>query len=138
MAAMAKKTSGKPMREILRRLEQRRANEFEIIVFDESIILNEPIHKWPLCDALMAWFSTGFPLDKAIEYAELRKPYLVNDLAAQKLLMDRRQVFRRCAAHAVDTGRIAVGCRCAEFEIPLPRHAFVNRDDCQWCAAEYC
>lgn len=116
ICAMAKKTGGKPMREILRRLEQRHANEFEIIVFDESIILNEPIHKWPLCDALMAWFSTGFPLDKAIEYAELRKPYLVNDLAAQKLLMDRRQVFRRCA----------------EFEIPLPRHAFVNRDDCQW------
>lgn len=98
------------MQEILERLSQR--NEFRIVVFGNAMILNEPIENWPICDALIAFFSTGFPFAKALEYANLRKPILVNDLAKQALLMDRRRVYETLTEH----------------NIPLPRHVFVNRD----------
>ena len=81
------------MREILKRLAK--YNDFEIIVFDEDMILNQPIEEWPPCDALLSWFSTGFPLEKAIAYADYQNPFLVNALRSQSLFMDRRQVFRR-------------------------------------------
>ena len=70
ICAMEKKTLSKPMKEILTRLE-----EFEHIttdIFPESVILNEPVDKWPLCDCLIAFHSSGFPLDKSIQYANLR------------------------------------------------------------------
>lgn len=75
------------MREILHRLEK-----FEYIsldIFDEDMILNDPVESWPLCNALVSFFSTGFPLHKAIEYAKLRKPLVINDLEAQYNLHDR-------------------------------------------------
>lgn len=31
----------------------------------------------------MSWFSKGFPLEKAVQYAALRKPFLINDLDKQ-------------------------------------------------------
>lgn len=60
---MAKKSQSKPMKEILSRLE-----EFELIrtiVFQEEVILNEPVSKWPLVDCLISFHSKGFPLAKA-------------------------------------------------------------------------
>ena len=48
------------------------------------------LEKWPYCDALIAFYSTGFPLDKAEQYAELVKPYILNDLPMQRVLMERR------------------------------------------------
>jgi len=54
---MAKKTKSKPMQEILNRLQL-----FEYItidVFDESVILHEPVSNWPHCDCLISFHSTG-------------------------------------------------------------------------------
>lgn len=51
------------MKEILTRLE-----EFELIrtiVFQEEVILNEPVSKWPVVDGLVCFHSKGFPLAKA-------------------------------------------------------------------------
>lgn len=93
ICAMAKKTGGKPMREILKRLAK--YNDFEIVIFPEEMILNQPIEEWPVCDALLSWFSTGFPLHKAVAYADMTQPFLVNALRSQSTLMDRREVFRR-------------------------------------------
>ena len=43
--------------------------------------------EWPECDALIAFFSKGFPLEKAQEYAALRKPLVFNDLKKQEGLL---------------------------------------------------
>ena len=74
------------MKSILERLQH---PNIEIIVFSESMILNDPIKDWPICDCLIAFFSVGFPLDKAVKYTKLRKPLLINDLESQYDLLDR-------------------------------------------------
>jgi inositol hexakisphosphate/diphosphoinositol-pentakisphosphate kinase len=107
ICAMEKKTSSKPMKTIISRLEAFRCAgdgehpEFEVVVFPNETILHAPIEEWPLCDCLCSWFSDGFPLDKAIAYARLRRPFLVNDLEKQKDLMDRRTVYALLTANGV-------------------------------------
>ncbi|KAF8567319.1 hypothetical protein P879_07978 [Paragonimus westermani] len=109
VCAMAKKAMSKPMKEILRRMDK--FQHIRLIVFEENVILNEPIESWPICDALVSFYSEGFPLEKAIAYSKLRKPYLVNDLESQYVLMDRRLVYE-----------------CLKREgVPVPRYACVSR-----------
>ncbi|XP_035547617.1 inositol hexakisphosphate and diphosphoinositol-pentakisphosphate kinase VIP2-like isoform X1 [Juglans regia] len=99
-----------PMGQILERLKA--FGEFEIIHFGDKVILEDPIESWPICDCLIAFYSTGYPLEKAEAYAALRKPFLVNELEPQHLLHDRRKVYERLEM----------------FEIPVPRYALVNRE----------
>lgn len=111
ICAMEKKAQSKPMKEILRRLE----DYFEYIktlIFEESVILNKPIEDWPQCDCLISFHSKGFPLSKAIEYARLRRPFLVNDLDIQYDIQDRRKVYKILE----------------EADIELPRYAVLDRD----------
>ena len=61
----------------------------KIVVFSDDTILNKPVVEWPVCDCLIAFFSKGFPLQKAIEYANLHNPMLFNDLEIQYTLQDR-------------------------------------------------
>ena len=63
---------------------------FELILFTDQMILNEPISQWPNCDALIAFYSAGFPLEKAIAYQKARGIFCVNDLVMQYVLQDRR------------------------------------------------
>ncbi|KAL3813340.1 hypothetical protein ACJIZ3_014608 [Penstemon smallii] len=99
-----------PMLEILERLES--FGEFEILYFGDKVILEEPIERWPICECLIAFYSTGYPLQRAEAYAALRKPFLVNELEQQHLLHDRRKVYERLEM----------------FGIPVPRYALVNRE----------
>ena len=79
VCAMDKKARSKAMTAILTRLEK--FDEFSVVVFGDDTILNKPVEEWPVVDALLSWFSGGFPLGKAEKYASLHKGiYMVNGL----------------------------------------------------------
>ena len=63
-------------------------------------------------DFLISFFSDGFPLEKAIAYAKLRKPFCINDIPMQKVLWDRRICLR-----ILD-----------QMGVPTPKRLEVNRD----------
>lgn len=109
ICAMDKKARSKPMAEILSRLDSK---EFHVVFFGDSVILNEPVENWPVCQVLVAFFSKGYPLDKAREYVKLRKPFILNDLDMQDVLKDRRKVYDLLQASGID----------------VPRHAYFSRD----------
>ncbi|KAF3443186.1 hypothetical protein FNV43_RR12867 [Rhamnella rubrinervis] len=81
-----------PMGQILERLQA--FGEFEIIYFGDKCIIEDPIERWPVCDCLIAFYSTGYPLDKAKAYASLRKPFLVNELSCNTCFMTEGRCMR--------------------------------------------
>ncbi|XP_011640273.1 inositol hexakisphosphate and diphosphoinositol-pentakisphosphate kinase 2 isoform X13 [Pogonomyrmex barbatus] len=124
ICAMAKKSQSKPMKEILTRLE-----EFEyikIVVFPEEVILKEPVENWPIVDCLISFHSKGFPLDKAINYANLRKPFIINHLPMQYDIQDRRRVYAILESEGIEIPRYAV----LDRDSPDPKqHELVESED---------
>lgn len=128
------------MREILTRLVERTRGVIEVKVFGDKVILDEggsralhahrksmlspcylllvvcfyppDVENWPRCDVLISFFSTDFPLDKAISYVKLRNPFCINDLPPQALLWDRR----------------LVGSILDHLKVPTPKRLEVSRD----------
>ncbi|RLU26573.1 hypothetical protein DMN91_000369 [Ooceraea biroi] len=124
ICAMAKKSQSKPMKEILTRLE-----EFEyikIVVFPEEVILKESVENWPVVDCLISFHSKGFPLDKAINYANLRNPFIINNLAMQYDIQDRRRVYAILESEDIEIPRYAV----LDRDSPDPKqHELVESED---------
>ncbi|XP_061518304.1 inositol hexakisphosphate and diphosphoinositol-pentakisphosphate kinase isoform X8 [Anopheles gambiae] len=124
VCAMSKKSQSKPMKEILTRLQ-----EFEyirMVVIGEEIILNEPVDRWPLCDCLISFHSKGFPLEKAIQYAQLRQPYVINNLHMQFDIQDRRRVYAILQQEGIEIPRYAV----LDRDSPDPKqHELVESED---------
>ncbi|XP_012568108.1 inositol hexakisphosphate and diphosphoinositol-pentakisphosphate kinase VIP2-like isoform X3 [Cicer arietinum] len=110
VCVMEKKVFSAPMGQIFDRLQA--FGEFEVIHFGDKVILEDPIESWPVCDCLIAFYSSGYPLEKAEAYAALRKPFLVNELEPQHLLHDRRKVYEHLEL----------------FGIPVPKYALVIRE----------
>ena len=70
--------------------------------------------EWPECDCLIAFYSDGFPLGKAMEYtAKYPHMFCLNNLDVQNHLFDRRWVYKMCK----------------DNNIPTPRHVFCNRGE---------
>lgn len=109
ICAMDKKARSKPMKEILSRLPE---DLFEIVVFGDDCILNQPIESWPVVEVLISFYSTRFPTEKALKYVELRKPFLINDLSMEATLKDRRKVYDMLESLGID----------------VPSHVYVNRE----------
>lgn len=66
VCAMDVKARSRAMREIIIRLVERTRGAIEVKVFGDKVILDEDVENWPRCDVLISFFSTDFPLDKAI------------------------------------------------------------------------
>ena len=111
ICAMAKKTNSKAMNNILENLSK--FKEFKIIIFSEEIIFKKEIEDWPIVDALIIFFSDGFPFNKGLKYIELRKPFLVNDFAIQRVFWNRVKVLKMLE----------------EEGIPTPNHIIIDRGD---------
>lgn len=112
---MDAKARSKAMREILTRLVDIEKGAVDVKIFGDVVILEEDIHHWPPVDVLISFFSTDFPLPKALAYTQIPNrlpPISINSLAMQSLLWDRRLVLA-----ILD-----------HIGVPTPKRAEVSRD----------
>ena len=111
VCAMEKKLNSDAMKEIIGRLNEPK-EFFNIIIFQEEMIFRKKITEWPIVEALITFYSDGFPFQKVKEYCEIRKPFLINDINKQEILWDRTLVYKELK----------------KAGIPAPNHFFVKRD----------
>lgn len=78
VCCMEKKLLSKPMQSIIKNLAS--YNELQIKEFREEMLLNEPFERWPQVDVLICFYSSGFPMEKALQYVNTFKPIQINDL----------------------------------------------------------
>ncbi|KAF7458566.1 Phosphoglycerate mutase-like family protein [Cryptosporidium felis] len=79
------------MKSILARITE--TGEFTIIVFSERMILNEDPSAWPKVDCFISFYSTGFPLTKAISYTKMHFPITLNNLEKQIQMRSRLEIY---------------------------------------------
>jgi inositol hexakisphosphate/diphosphoinositol-pentakisphosphate kinase len=89
------------------------------------------IHHWPPVDVLISFFSTDFPLPKALAYTQIPNrppPISINSLAMQSLLWDRRLVLAILDHIGVPTPRRAEVSRDGGPRVPRQLRRRVRRD----------
>lgn len=66
-----------------------------------------------MVDALICFYSDGFPYRMAWEYVHRHQPFLINNLEKQQLLWDRTVIYEILQ----------------KIKVPVAKHFFVYRDD---------
>ena len=89
------------------------SDDIQILRMNDEMIMNKPIEEWIRCDVMISFYSNGFPLQKAIDYAEKYKPKMINDLFMQTVLWDRPSILERLKKR----------------KIPIPKSFVVLRGD---------
>lgn len=80
---------------------------------------------------MISFYSTGFPLDKALEYVALNRPFVLNDLETQKAyvflfrthtctILNEQSVNH---LRAIDVRRQLVGSNTDVRNLELSRHS---------------
>eukprot|EP00923_Selenidium_pygospionis_P052442 GHVN01090770.1.p1 GENE.GHVN01090770.1~~GHVN01090770.1.p1 ORF type:complete len:494 (-),score=122.70 GHVN01090770.1:108-1385(-) len=110
VCAMKNKVNGGPMKNLMKRLQK--SGDFLTVVFDEDMILNDPVSVWPKVECFVCFYSAGFPLEKACKYTEIVKPVCLNDIHKQRLLRSRLDVYKML-------------CKVG---VPTPRHLIVDHE----------
>ncbi|WWC63211.1 uncharacterized protein I303_105811 [Kwoniella dejecticola CBS 10117] len=131
VCAMDVKARSKAMREILTRLVDIERGGVDVKIFGDVVILEEDISHWPPVDVLISFFSTDFPLPKAISYTQLPNrtpPISINSLSMQSLLWDRRLVLAILDHIGVPTPSRAEVSRDGGPRIPRVLRRKVRRD----------
>ena len=111
ICAMSKKVNSKHMQKILKNIKK--FEEFKLVYFKEDLIFCQEVENWPIVEAMIVFFSTGFPFNKVLDYINLRKPFLVNDFESQKIFWDRREITKKLK----------------EFNIPTPESIIIDRGE---------
>lgn len=57
---------------------------FNIIIFDEKMILEQDVSEWPIVQCYVSFHSKGFPLYKSLEYVKMRHPVEINKVGHVK------------------------------------------------------
>eukprot|EP01132_Coremiostelium_polycephalum_P000931 gene931-1175_t len=125
ICAMEEKIKSSAMQYLIEKLKI--FKDIEIIIFGREILFLEPIERWPICDCFLSFFSIGFPLDKVIEYSELRNPFLINDLKMQKVLQDRRKVYQILKSNGISSPKNVFLLRDKQTNEPLSK--FIECED---------
>ncbi|WRT68342.1 uncharacterized protein IL334_005318 [Kwoniella shivajii] len=131
VCSMDVKARSKAMREILTRLVDIEKGGVDVKIFGDVVILEEDISHWPPVDVLISFFSTDFPLPKAISYTQLPNrtpPISINSLSMQSLLWDRRLVLAILDHIGVPTPSRAEVSRDGGPLIPRSLRRKVRRD----------
>lgn len=110
---MEKKLKSRPMRQILGYLEKA---GLQILRFNNEMLLNKPIEEWHRCDVLIGFYSSGFPLQKAINYVDKYKPKMINDLRAQNVLWDRTKIIDKLRKLGIPVAKSFVVLRGTDKE----------------------
>jgi len=105
ICAMGRKLRSHPMQEIHYRIKAYHSIEF--VWIDESV-MKLGVEEWPRVDVLISRYSSGFPYEKSVAYCKLRKPHLINDVESQRILFDRREVYRILDECKIPTSRHVV------------------------------
>ena len=111
VCCMRKKLNSPTMTAMLERFEG--FGNFAIVRFEEEMLLNEHPSRWPTVDVMIAFFSSGFPLEKAVAYADMHPHiFFITEPRNQRVLLDRRDVYNALRLN----------------NVPHPRVLFCNRD----------
>lgn len=80
------------------------------------MLLRKPIEEWHRCDVLIGFYSSGFPLKKAITYVEKYQPKMINDLTMQRELWDRTRIIEKLKKLRIPVAKSFVVLRGADKE----------------------